>query len=198
MATGTNYKGGISHRKKYSGNVDSTNNYERRAKTKFVRKTAVIRAKSPSGSEETTGVTLKAPFIVRDVYVDVKTAASSHLWTVGGAAASGAGDDPDGLVASFEMNVTGLRRAEAATTTTGLNETYLSAIGSAVALKVPRGVLLATLVAGSDVTTDVGTAVEHPYIGAVDMPVTITCDTANSGAVGDIIIVYDEVVQEDK
>lgn len=198
MATGTNYKGGISYRKKYSGNVDTTNNYERRAKTKFVRKAAVIRALNPTGSEEQTGLTLKAPFIVREVYVDVKTAQSSVNWTVGGAAASGAGDDPDGLVGAFEMNVTGMRRAAVSRLVTGTNETYNAAVGVTATGLVPRGVLLGTLVAGSDVTTDVGTAVEFPYIGDVDMPVTVTCNTAGSTAVGDIIIIYDEVVQEDK
>jgi len=197
MATGTNYKGGISFRTKYSGNADSVNNYERRAKTKPVHKTATIHFDGADAAGEfNTGLTIKAPFMIHSVAMNTVTAQSSVALSLGGNAASGAGDDPDGLIASSEVTA-GFRPAKGYVVTVGTNESYFAAPALNALTYAPAGVLLATLVAGSDVTTDVGTLVEHPYIGSVDMPITITTGGAITGTC-DFIIEYTEFVQEDK
>lgn len=199
MATGTNYKGGVSYRTKYSGNVDSTNNYERRAKTKPVHKTAVIRFEGASAAGEyNTGLTIKAPFMIRGAAMHTLSteAQSSVAVSLGGNAASGDGDDPDGLIASPELAV-GYRPAIRGRVVTGVNESYINGVSVSDTTKCPAGVLLGTLVAGSDVTTDVGTLVHHPYISEVDMPITITTGGAVTGKC-DFIIDYTEFVQEDK
>lgn len=199
MATGTNYKNGLSYRHKYSGNVDTTNNYERRAKTKLVHKQAVIHhAGCDAAGEFTTGVTLKAPFIVYGVTVNVRNGDSTATYSIGGDAASGNGDDPDGLIATTSFDTaTIVKTAKGGALAVGTNETYITTISDTSSTDMQKGALLCTKVNGSDVTTDVGTLVEHPYIGTVDMPITITT-TDVSASVADIIIEYAEVVQEDK
>lgn len=184
--TGTNFTDGIAARKKYSGNVDTTNGYANKADTKFIRKQAVIHCigSEADNSERTTAFTLPANCIVHDVYIFVKTADASETVDIG---TEGTSNDPNGYASLLSLANTGIVRP-GVTVTAGTNETYFSA--------ATRGALLATFLAGSDVTTDVGTYVEHPHVLATADPVSFTCSSGTDTAVFDIIIDYTDVNAE--
>ncbi len=188
MATGTNFKNGISTRNRYSGNVDTATKlqYKDAANTKPVKKTAVIHCigSEADNAERTTAFTFPANVVVTDVYINVLTADASETVDIG---TEGTSNDPNGYASLLSLASTGIVRP-GVTVTTGSNESYFSA--------ATRGALLATFVAGSDVTTDVGTYVEHPHVLATADPVSYTCSAGTDTAVFDIIIEYEDIVSE--
>ena len=186
--TGTNFTEGLASRKKYSGNVDTDNDYELLANTKFVRKQAVIHCKGSEAdaSERTTAFTLPAGCIVHDVYINVRTADAGETVDIG---TEGTSNDPNGYASLLSLANEGIVRP-GVTVTAGANETYFSA--------ATRGALLATFLAGSNVTGDVGTYVEHPHVLATADPLSFTCSTGTDTAVFDIIIDYTDWVDEVK
>ena len=190
--TGTNFPGGLAHRDRYSGVSDSdtdvtgASTHHLQADTKFVRKTAVIHCEGANAdnAERTTNFTLPAGCIVHDVYINVKTVDASETVDIG---TEGTSNDPNGYASLLSLANSGIVRP-GVTVTTGSNETYFSA--------ATRGALLANFLAGSDVTTDVGTYVEHPHVLATADPVSYTCSSGTDTAVFDIIIEYTDWVQE--
>lgn len=188
MATGTNFKNGVATRNRYSGNIDSAAalQYKDAASSKLVKKTAVIHCigSEADNSERTTAFTLPANSIITDVMIYVHTADSSETVDIG---TEGTSNDPNGYASLLSLANTGLVRP-GVTVTTGSNESYFSA--------ATRGALLATFVAGSDATTDVGTYVEHPHMLATADPVSYTCSAGTDTAVFDIIIEYLDHVNE--
>ena len=113
---------------------------------------------TPTGAEQDTSFDLPSGAVVRDVLVDVTTAeATGATKTLDvGLLSSESGGDADGLLDGVSVAATGLVRG-VATLTVGSNETYFASS--------TRGALLATLVAGTDVATDVGTNYEVPHLG---------------------------------
>lgn len=188
MATGTNFKNGIAYRNRYSGNVDSatTLQYKDAANTKFVKKCAVIHCigSEADNAERTTAFTFPANVRVTDVYINVLTADATETVDIG---TEGTSNDPNGYASLLSLASTGIVRP-GVTITTGSNESYFSA--------ATRGALLATFVAGTDATTDVGTYVEHPHVLATADPVSYTCSSGTDTAVFDIIIEYEQYVSE--
>jgi len=188
MATGTNFKNGIATRNKYSGNVDTASKlqYKDAASSKMVKKTAVIHCigSEADNSEQTTAFTFPANSRITDVYINVLTADAGETVDIG---TEGTSNDPDGFASLLSLAATGIVRP-GVTVTTGSNESYLSA--------ATRGALLATFVAGTDVTTDVGTYVEAPYILATADPLSYTCSSGTDTAVFDIIVEYEVLVSE--
>lgn len=184
--TGTNFPGGLAARNRYSGVSDADTDVagasarHMKANTKFIRKQAVIHCvgSNADNAERTTNFTLPAGCIVHDVYINVLTADATETVDIG---TEGTSNDPNGYASLLSLAATGIVRP-GVTVTTGSNESYFSA--------ATRGALLATFVAGTDATTDVGTYVEHPHILATADPVSFTCSSGTDTAVFDIIIDY--------
>ncbi|MEX0932334.1 MAG: hypothetical protein WDZ61_00370 [Parcubacteria group bacterium] len=187
MSTGTNFTNGLAVRKPYSGNVDTVNQYHLRANTKLVRKHAVIYCigSEADNAERTTAFTLPAECIVHDVYINVHTVDATETVDIG---TEGTSNDPNGYAALLSLANAGIVRP-GVTVTAGSNESYYSA--------ATRGALLATFVAGGDTATDVGTYVEHPHVLKTADPLSFTCSSGTDTAVFDIVVVYDEVVEEE-
>jgi len=180
-AAGTNTSKGVAFTKLYSGNVDTMpNDYANAPTVKGVRRTAVIHCKGvdADATEQTTDFTIPAGSVIHDVMIYVHTVDATETVDIG---TEGTSNDPDGFASLLSLANSGLVRP-GVTVTTGSNESYFAS--------ATRGALLATLVAGSDATTDVGTYVEFPAIIANDDPVSFTCSSGTDTAVFDIIIDY--------
>lgn len=169
--TGTTFPGGLAVKKKYSGNVDTTNNYQVSAHTKFVRRHAVIRCvgSEADAAERTTAFTFPTTAVVHDVFINVLTVDATETVDVG---TEGTSNDPNGFLAAASLATAGIVK------------------GSLADGAVTRGVLLYE-------TTEVTTAYARtPCLTAGGDPVSYTCSSGTDTAVFDIIIIYDEVVQD--
>jgi len=146
-----------------------------------------IELSTPSdGSEQSTGFSLPSKAVVLDVFLDITTAESTGgTKTMNVGTDSADGGDADGYLAGVSVAATGLVRGKA-TLTTGSNETYFSA--------TTKGALLATLVAGSDTATDVGTYYEFPDTTMGGKEITWTPGSADwNEFTGNLYIVYIEL-----
>lgn len=169
--SGTNFTNGVAARRKYSGNVDTTNTYAVEVSTKFVRKQAVIRCKGSEAdaAERTTAFTFPAKVIVHNVYLNVITADATETVDVG---TEGTSNDPDGFLDGVSLANTGIVK------------------GSLASGGQTRGLLLAEDESGA------GVLVPTECITCGSDPVSFTCSTGTDTAVFDIIIDYTEVVEE--
>jgi len=146
-------------------------------------------------SEKNTAVVIPADMVVKDVLIDVTTAAGSSTIDVG-LLSSEAGGDADGFVDGASC-ASAVKLRPGATVTTGSNEVYVSA--------TTRGVLLVdTFTAGTDVATDVGTYFEkvHRTDGTAK---TISYTTSDHTVAGNIWILLQNptlkviaIAEEDK
>lgn len=169
--SGTNFTKGVAARSRYSGNVDSDNVYKQVAKTKFIRRQAVIYCvgSEADNSERTTAFTFPDEVIVHDVFINVHTADSGETVSIG---TEGTSNDPDGFAVGLSLANTGI--------------VYPSlADGS-----VTRGALL------YEITEATTAAARKPNTTAGGDPVSFTCSAGTDTAVFDIIIDYTEVVEE--
>lgn len=171
MMSGTNYPNGLAARNKFSGNVDTTNQYKLAANTKFVRKQAVIHCvgSDADASEQTTGFTIPAGSIVHDVFLYVHTVDATETVLVG---TEGTTNDPNGFLDLASLAVAGIVQ------------------GSLADGAVTRGALL------FEITEATTAAARKPAIIATADPVSFTCSSGTDTAVFDIIIDYTEVVVE--
>jgi len=169
--SGTNFPNGVAVRNKYSGNVDTTNDYKLAANTKFIRKQAVIHCvgSDADNAERTTSFTFPAGSIVHDVFLNVITVDATETVDVG---TEGTTNDPNGFLAAVSLATAGL------------------VFGSLADGAVTRGALL------SETTEAVTAAARKPAIIAAADPVSFTCSAGTDTAVFDIIIDYTEVVTE--
>lgn len=180
-ASGTNTSKGLAATKLYSGNFDTMpNDYTIAPTVKGVRRTAVVHCKGvdADNAERTTDFTIPAGSVIHDVMIYVHTVDASETVDIG---TEGTSNDPNGYASLLSLATAGLVRP-GVTVTTGTNESYFSA--------ATRGALLATFVAGTDATTDVGTYVEHPHVLATADPLSFTCSAGTDTAVFDIIVDY--------
>ena len=177
--TGTVFPNGVSVVKNYAG---STGVAAYNATTKVVKRTAVIRCDAQT-SETTTGLTMPATAVITDCYINVITVDATETVDVGTA---GTSNDPNGLLAAASLATAGVVRGTT-TVTTGCNNTFVAS--------TTKGALLATLVAGADVTNGGDGSIEyHNCVTASSDPITYTCSAGSDTAVFDIIIEYIELV----
>jgi len=169
--SGTNFTSGLATRTKYSGNVDTSNDYDLLADTKFIRKTAVIRCigSEANNSERTTAFTFPTNCIVHDVYLNVITTDATETVDVG---TEGTSNDPNGFLAGASLASTGLVK------------------GTLLSSGQTRGALLRADESGA------GVLVPEVSVAVGGDPVSYTCSTGTDTAVFDIIIDYTEVVTE--
>jgi len=133
-------------------------------------------------TEQDSGWDLPAKCIVLDVFIDVTTADASQTIDIG--TSGTASNDADGFVDAGSVNATGQIRG-AATVTSGTNEVYFAS--------TTRGVLLSTIMAGSDASTDVGTYYEFYDVSSGGESVTYTGSDSTNTARGNIYILYIEL-----
>lgn len=171
--TGTNFTDGLTSRKKYSGNVDTDNDYQLRANTKFVRKQAVIHCvgSEADNAERTTDFVFPENVIVHDVFINVLTVDADETVAIG---TEGTSNDPDGFATALSLATGGI--------------VYPSLLDGAVT----RGALLFE---ESGTSTDVANT-RKPCITCGGDPVSFTCSAGTDTAVFDIVIDYTEVVEE--
>jgi len=169
--SGTNFPNGVAVRNKYSGNVDTDNDYKLAANTKFIRKQAVIHCigSDADNAERTTAFTIPAGSIVHDVFLNVITVDATETVDVG---TEGTTNDPNGFLAAASLATEGL------------------VFGSLADGAITRGALL------SEITEATTAAARKPAIIAAADPVSFTCSAGTDTAVFDIIIDYTEVVTE--
>lgn len=166
--TGTTFRTGVSTKKDYSGNVDTTNNYDTAVQTKPIRRTAVIHCigSEADNSERTTAFTFPAKVLVHDVYLNVITADATETVNVG---TEGTSNDPNGFLAAVSLASTGIVK------------------GSIANGAVTAGALLVTEIAG------VASYAFTDCITCGSDPVSFTCSAGTDTAVFDIIIEYTEI-----
>lgn len=132
-------------------------------------------------AETDTAWDLPAKSIVRDVFIDVTTAHAGITVSVG-TLSSEAGGDADGFVAAASLATPGLVRPSA--TLDGTNNWFVTDT---------RGALLSKFVAGAN-ADDRGLYAEVPYPSTANTAKSVSYTaSANSTAVYDIYIVYDEL-----
>lgn len=133
-------------------------------------------------TEQDTGWDLPAAAVVLDAFVQVTTADTGQTLDVG---TDGSGsNDPDGWLDGISVNATGIIRG-VPTITTGSNEVYFAS--------TTRGVLLASLTAGTDAAGDVGTYYEKYDVTSGGESVTYTGDDTTNTMRGSIFIIYAEL-----
>lgn len=136
--------------------------------------------------EHDTGWDLPAKAVVLDVFVDVTTLeATATTKTIDvGLLSSESGGNADGFLDGVSTATPAAIRRGVPTITAGGSETYFAS--------TTRGVLLATLVAGSDSAGDVGTYFEFPHIAnsVTAKSVTYTLGSAHTELAGNIYVVY--------
>lgn len=171
--SGTNFPNGVAVRNKYSGNVDTTNDYKLSANTKFIRKQAVIHCvgSDADNAERTTSFTFPAVSIVHDVFLNVITVDATETVSVG---TEGTSNDPDGFLAGVSLATAGIVKGS-------LSDSAIT-LGALLQEETGTGV-------------DVAYARAPAIIAAAD-PVSFTCSAGTDTAVFDIIIDYTEVVTE--
>jgi hypothetical protein len=175
--SGTNFNTGVATRTKYSGNTDSSNNYQISAHTKFVNRTAVIHCvgSEADNAERTTDFTFPVGTgncvycIVKDVFLNIKTVDATETVDVG---TEGTSNDPNGFLAAASLATEGI------------------VIGSLADGAVTRGALL------YEITEATTAAARKPAVISAADPVSYTCSAGTDTAVFDIIIEYVEVVEE--
>ena len=171
--SGTNHRNGIALRRKYSGNIDTTNTYKLEANTKFIRKQAVIHCKGSDAdnAERTTEFSLPTNAIVHDVYLNVITVDATETVDVG---TEGTSNDPNGLLAGVSLATAGLVAGDLADGAITLGALLLEETGTGADVAYARR---SCITAGGD-------------------PISFTCSAGTDTAVFDIIIDYTEVVDE--
>jgi len=147
-----------------------------------------ISVTASDGTEQDSGWDLPDKAVVLDVFVDVTTAESTGSTKTldVGLLSSESGGDANGFLDGVSTASTGLVRG-VPTITTGSNEVYFAS--------TTRGVLLASLTAGSDAATDVGTYYEKPHLSdsVTAKSVSYTAGSAQTEFVGAIFVVYIEI-----
>ena len=127
-------------------------------------------------AETATGITLPTKCLVLDCFIDVLTIDAGETVDVG------TSDDPDGFLDGVSLGTAGIVRG-LPTQTTGSNEIYFAS--------KTRGVLLAKMVAGSDVATDTGTYYE--YYDGTSSGEAVSYTASAAGAAFDVYVVYIEL-----
>lgn len=128
-------------------------------------------------SEYDTKIELPAGMLVADTLIEITdNVAGSHIDV--GIDSGEAGGDADGFVDGQDCATAGMYNP-GATLTTGSNETYISA--------AIRGALLATVVAGTDLATDVGTYKELKHL-CDGTAKTVTYTTSDHAITGNIYL----------
>jgi len=166
--SGTNYPNGIVTRKRFAGSTAATDKSNLTAASKLIRKTAVIRCDAQT-SETQTNFTLPTSAIVHDVYINVITVYATETVDVG---TQGTSNDPDGYLDAASLATAGIVRG-------------ILADGA-----VTLGVLL------FEITEATTAAARNSDTTAGGDPISYTCSAGSDTAVFDIIIIYDEVVEE--
>lgn len=155
--------------------------------TEINRRTRVIPISFADGTTENeTGFTLPSTAIVRAVYLRVKTAeATGATKTISIGTLSTAAGDADGFLVGVSVAASGLV-GPSITETTGVNETYISAL--------THGALLSDSELGTDVAGNTGFINSRPDISSGGKQITWTPGSVDFAELkADIIIEYDEV-----
>jgi hypothetical protein len=131
----------------------------------------VIGISCTTSTETTTGFTLVGPVDIDDIKLFIETVDATETIDVGLDGTTT--NDPDGLIDGASLATAGSVEL-GPVLTSGSNEVYISA--------QTKGVLLATITAGSDATEDHGTYYESEcHIGAAETDANITI-SGSSGA----------------
>lgn len=164
--SGTNFPTGVATKKGYNGSSSYLS--AGAAVTKFINRTAVIRCDAQT-AETTTGFTLPAVAIVKDIYLNVITVDATETVDVGTA---GTSNDPNGYLATASLATAGLVKGSLADGAITLGALLYEETGTGADVAYAR-------------TTDISAGAD---------PVTYTCSAGSDTAVFDIIIEYVEVV----
>lgn len=167
MTTGTNYPTGLVTRKKFSGSDTAGDESRLAASTKFVTKTAVIRCDAQT-TQTTTGLTLPAAAVVKDIYLNVITVDATETVDVG------TDVDPNGYLVAASLATAGLVKGILADGAVTLGALLFEETGTGADVANARTV---DITSGGD-------------------SVVYTCSAGSDTAVFDIIIEYTEVVDE--
>jgi hypothetical protein len=167
----SDFPNGVATRTAYSGTTAATDKGYLASTTKLISKTAVIRDNTPQDTERQSNFTFPDIAIVYDVLLNVIVADATEQADIG---TQGTSNDPNGFMSGVSLANTGLVQGDLADGAITLGALLYEETGT-----------------GADVAY-----ARRPCIIAGGDPVSWTCSTGTDTAVFDIIIIYDEVVED--